>query len=100
MNLLCELLFQFELRFARIKVFDQNSRNENYILLPEEQLGHNDISKVAEKFLNEIVYIGWPHMVKGIVVAVSSKEKYIDQEGAKEMDKKTFQLQTSSAKEQ
>lgn len=81
-------------------VFEQPSRSENLILKPHMRKGFDDIYNVAEKYLNQIVYTGWPHLIKSKVVGVSNSEKYIDGEGIKDMEPKLFQIHMKTAQEQ
>ncbi|XP_073829964.1 5'-3' exoribonuclease pacman [Musca autumnalis] len=91
--------YKFEIRGARVKVFDYPSRNENMILQPQPRKSFDDIFTVAEQMLNQIVYIGWPHLVKAKVVAISNREKYIDVDGIKDMEPKIFDLHTKAVRE-
>lgn len=93
------LKYDFELKFARVHVFEQPSRSENLILKPHMRKGFDDIYNVAEKYLNQIVYTGWPHLIKSKVVGVSNSEKYIDGEGIKDMEPKLFQIHMKTAQE-
>lgn len=70
------------------------------ILQPEGRKDLDDIFAVAEKFLNQVVYIGWPHLVKAKIVGISNNEKYIDSDGIKDMDPRMFNLHVRAAKEQ
>lgn len=81
-------------------MFDYPSRNENMILQPQSRKNFDDVYTVAEKMLNQIVYIGWPHLVKAKVVGISNKEKYIDVDGIKDMESKIFDLHVKAANEQ
>ncbi|KAL9874160.1 5'-3' exoribonuclease 1-like isoform 2-T3 [Glossina fuscipes fuscipes] len=91
--------FDFELKYARAKVFDCPSRSENMILKPKPRKALSDVFAVAEKYLNQVVYVGWPHLNKAKVVAVSSREKYIDVDGIKEMESKVFDGNIRAANE-
>uniref|UniRef100_A0A1I8N9Q4 5'-3' exoribonuclease 1 n=1 Tax=Musca domestica TaxID=7370 RepID=A0A1I8N9Q4_MUSDO len=93
------LEYKFEIRGARVKVFDYPSRNENMILQPQPRKNFDDIFTVAEQMLNQTVYIGWPHLVKSKVVGISNREKYIDVDGIKDMDPKRFDLHTKAVRE-
>lgn len=70
------------------------------ILQPENRKNFDDVYTVAEKYLNQIVFTGWPHLVKAKVVGISSKEKYIDGDGIKDMEAKLFNLHVKSIQEQ
>ncbi|KAM7349373.1 5'-3' exoribonuclease pacman isoform 1-T2 [Cochliomyia hominivorax] len=93
------LKYKFEIKNARVKVFDYPSRNENMLLQPERRKNMDDIYAVAEKYLNQIVFIGWPHLVKAKVVGISNKEKYIDVDGIKDLESKLFDLYVKTAHE-
>lgn len=81
-------------------MFDYPSRNDNMILQPENRKTLEDVYTVAEKYLNQVVYIGWPHLIKAKIVAISNKEKHIDVDGIKETHPHMFDLQVRTAKEQ
>lgn len=83
-----------------MRVFEQPSRNETLILKPQSRKGFDDLFSVAGKFLNQIVYTGWPHLIKAKVVGISDKEKYIDANGIKDMEPKMYQLHVKAAQEQ
>lgn len=93
------LKYKFQIRNARVKVFDYPSRNENMILQPEARPNFDDIYTVAEKHLNQVVYIGWPHLIKAKVVGISNREKYIDVDGIKDNEPKVFDLHVRAAQE-
>ncbi|XP_054727908.1 5'-3' exoribonuclease 1 isoform X2 [Anastrepha obliqua] len=93
------LKYDFDVKFARVRVFDQPSRNESVILKPQNRERFDDVYSVAEKCLNQSIYIGWPHLIKAKVVGISSKEKYIDTSGMKDMDPKLFQIHMKTAQE-
>ncbi|XP_017777725.1 PREDICTED: 5'-3' exoribonuclease 1 [Nicrophorus vespilloides] len=58
---------------AKVKVFEQNSREENMVIKLENEIT-DSIDVVAEELLGKIVFVGWPHLVEAKVVAVSNKE--------------------------
>ncbi|XP_033221729.1 5'-3' exoribonuclease 1 isoform X2 [Belonocnema kinseyi] len=55
---------------AKVKVFEQPSRGENMILhvVPKPK---PDLEAVAEQILGQSVFVGWPHLLEALVVAVS-----------------------------
>lgn len=73
------------MRRAGITVFSYPSRYENLILKPVKRTDFDNVILVAEKFLNQVVYIGWPHLIKAKVVAIFNREKYIDSDGFNDM---------------
>lgn len=87
------LKFDFAVRNARVKVFDNFSRNESMILLPEQIGDFEDIEFVAKKCLDQIVHIGWPHLIKAKVVEVSNAKICITAEGMKENNSRMFEMQ-------
>ncbi|XP_013116160.2 5'-3' exoribonuclease 1 [Stomoxys calcitrans] len=91
--------YKFELRCARVKVFDYPARNENMILQPMARKNLDDVFAVAEQMLNQTVYIGWPHLIKAKVVGISNKEKYIDTDGIKDMEPKIYDLHLRAVQE-
>lgn len=70
------------------------------ILQPESRKNHDDIFAVAEKYLHQTVFTGWPHLVKAKVVGVSNAEKYIDSDGIKNLESKVYDFKMKSAQEQ
>lgn len=70
------------------------------ILQPESRKNMDDVYSVAEKYLNQIIFIGWPHLVRAKVVGVSNKDKYIDMDGIKDLESKIFDFHVKTAQEQ
>lgn len=65
-----------------MRVFEQPSRNESMVVkiqnnfVTDDTL--NELEKIANEFLNETVFIGWPHLTEGKVVKISTREKCCD----------------------
>ncbi|XP_037931182.1 5'-3' exoribonuclease 1-like [Teleopsis dalmanni] len=93
------LNYKFEFKPQRVKVFDQPSRGDNLILKPQKRNEFDDVYKVAEKFLGQTVYIGWPHLMKSTVATVFNNDVIISKTGIKENDPKQFQLNVKSTQE-
>ncbi|XP_032239667.2 5'-3' exoribonuclease 1 isoform X2 [Nematostella vectensis] len=74
-----------ELKKASVKVFQMHSRSDSMILkLQQSQL--EPTIRVAEKYLGETCYVGWPHMVEALVVAVSDNTfRYSRKKGEKDI---------------
>nr|CAI5865767.1 unnamed protein product [Callosobruchus analis] len=75
------LKYKAELKKAKVKVFEQPSRNENMIItiIPDEDLVGDYI---PVDLLGSIVFVGWPHMIEAKVVAISNnRRKYISMGG-------------------
>ncbi|XP_018322001.1 5'-3' exoribonuclease 1 isoform X2 [Agrilus planipennis] len=63
---------------AKVKVFEQASRNENMIvsIVPKKDVPAIDV--LAKKMLGSVVYVSWPHLVEALVVSISNEEyRYI-----------------------
>ncbi|VEN63002.1 unnamed protein product [Callosobruchus maculatus] len=75
------LKYKAELKKAKVKVFEQPSRNENMIItiIPDEDLVGDYI---PVDLLGSNVFVGWPHLIEAKVVAISnSRRKYISMGG-------------------
>lgn len=94
------LEYTADLRNNRVRVFDQPSRNENMILRPVIREGHNDVISVAHDYMDQIVFIGWPHLTKAKVFAVSNRSQRIDGNGVQISDERTFDLHVRTIKDQ
>ncbi|XP_050302110.1 5'-3' exoribonuclease 1 [Anthonomus grandis grandis] len=75
------LKFTSELQKGKVKVFEQPSRYENMtIKLIYDEIDEDDI---PVELLGENVFINWPHMIEGRVVAITnSKIRYISMGGS------------------
>ena len=62
------------LKQEAVKVFEQNSRGFNMMLLLEDQ-GRPDIREVASELLGKEIWVAWPHMVEAKVVGVVSEHQ-------------------------
>ena len=60
------------LRQEGVKVFEQNSRGYNMLLILEDQ-GRPSIKDVANELLGQEIWVAWPHMVEAKVVGVVSE---------------------------
>ncbi|XP_051172121.1 5'-3' exoribonuclease 1 isoform X3 [Leptopilina boulardi] len=58
------------LQKAKVKVFEQPSRGENMMLkiTPKQK---PDLADVANEILGKSIFVGWPHLIEALVVAVS-----------------------------
>ncbi|KAM3961555.1 LOW QUALITY PROTEIN: 5'-3' exoribonuclease pacman [Aphomia sociella] len=78
------LKYKSNLKKCKVKVFDQPSRNENMMikLTPENPL-EESIEKVAQEYLGKVIWVGWPHLTRAKVIAVSNESKrlhYVDKQ--------------------
>lgn len=94
------LQYTGRLRNNRVKVFDQPSRNENMILKPVMREDYNEVITVAQELLDQVVFIGWPHLTKAKVFAISNRSQRIDVNGVQLSDERTFDLHVRAIKEQ
>ncbi|XP_030381323.1 5'-3' exoribonuclease 1 isoform X2 [Scaptodrosophila lebanonensis] len=93
------LPFDFELRHARIKVFVQPSRNENLILMPKKRDLLDSFNSVADLYLQKIVYVGWPHLIKAMVVKVATRDQIVDEKGLHSNESRRFDMECKSLQE-
>ncbi|KAH8294459.1 hypothetical protein KR018_007499, partial [Drosophila ironensis] len=93
------LPFDFELRHDRVKVFEQVSRNQNMVLLPRKSQLEDTLEAVAGKFLEQIVYIGWPHLTKAKVIQVATRNQKVDKEGLSANEPRRFDIDRKSLQE-
>ncbi|XP_026838294.1 5'-3' exoribonuclease 1 [Drosophila erecta] len=84
------LPFDFELRHDRVKVFEQVSRNQNMVLKPRKRQLEDTLEAVAGQYLEQVVHIGWPHLVKAKVVRVATRDQRVDEEGIAQNDSRRF----------
>ncbi|XP_055845347.1 5'-3' exoribonuclease 1 [Episyrphus balteatus] len=87
------LKFDFTIKNSRVKVFDNPARNESLILMPERIPDFDDIEYVSKKCLGQVVYIGWPHLIKAKVTEVSNSVVCVTSEGPKENNSRLFDMQ-------
>lgn len=66
------------LEMKRIKVFQQPSRNESMIVKIDEIQPELSITELADKYIGQEVYIGWPHLREARVFAVSDSKTRIE----------------------
>ncbi|XP_063888211.1 5'-3' exoribonuclease 1-like [Scylla paramamosain] len=67
---------KFHVAKEAVKVFQQNSRGENFILDITEK-DTPDLRDVANQLLGKEVFVSWPHLVEAKVEAVSdAKDRY------------------------
>lgn len=53
---------QFHVGKEGVKVFQQNSRGDNFMLDVTEGAKLSDLKEVANKLLGKIVFVAWPHL--------------------------------------
>ncbi|KAI8034695.1 hypothetical protein M5D96_012518 [Drosophila gunungcola] len=94
------LPFDFELRHDRVKVFEQVSRNQNMVLMPRRRQLEDTLEAVAGQYLEQVVHIGWPHLIKAKVVRVATREQRVDEEGISPNDPRRFDSECKSLQEQ
>ncbi|XP_017064851.1 5'-3' exoribonuclease 1 [Drosophila eugracilis] len=92
------LPFDFELRQDRVKVFEQSSRNQSMVLKPRKrQL--DTLEAVAGQYLEQVVHIGWPHLIKAKVVRVVTRDQRVDEEGISTYESRRFDSECKTLKE-
>lgn len=68
---------KFHIGKEAVKVFQQNSRGENFILDITEQDTKPDLKDLANQLLGKTLFVSWPHLVEAKVTAVASmSDKY------------------------
>lgn len=88
------------MRHERIKVFEQPSRNQSVVLLPKPRALEDTLEAVASAYLGQVVYIGWPHLIKAKVDSVATMEKVVDQSGVRANDARRFEMDVKALEEQ
>lgn len=58
------LNFQTSIKKAKVKVFEQPSRNDNMILEIIREKAEPALSDVARSLLGTIIWVGWPHLTR------------------------------------
>lgn len=58
------------------------------------------LEAVAGKFLEQVVHIGWPHLIKAKVVRVATRDQKVDSEGLTVNDARRFESECKSLQEQ
>lgn len=64
---LCLPLQQFHVAKEEVKVFQHNSRGENFILDITELEEEPDLKDVANQLLGKVVFVSWPHLIEAKV---------------------------------
>lgn len=100
MSNMLAILFQFELRNDRVKVFEQVSRNQNIVLKPRKRQLEDTLTAVASQYLGKVIHVGWPHLVKAIVVRVATRDQRVDSEGITLNDSRRFDSECKALQEQ
>ncbi|XP_022219524.2 5'-3' exoribonuclease 1 isoform X2 [Drosophila obscura] len=93
------LAFNFELRHGRVKVFEQVSRNQNMVLMPRKQAIDDSLEAIAARYLEQVVHIGWPHLIMAKVVKVATRSQCIDKEGKSSNESRRFDMECKTLKE-
>eukprot|EP00099_Drosophila_melanogaster_P014639 NP_523408.2 pacman, isoform A [Drosophila melanogaster] len=93
------LPFDFELRNDRVKVFEQVSRNQNIVLKPRKRQLEDTLTAVASQYLGKVIHVGWPHLVKAIVVRVATRDQRVDSEGITLNDSRRFDSECKALQE-
>ncbi|XP_043500398.1 5'-3' exoribonuclease 1 [Polistes fuscatus] len=66
-----------ELKQAKVKIFEQASRNDNMILYIQQQEEQHNIRVIAASLLNTTVFVEWPYLREALVIGVSDFKKRI-----------------------
>lgn len=88
------------MRHERIKVFEQPSRNQSVVLLPKPRELEDTLEAVAAAYLGQVIYIGWPHLIKAKVESVATMEQIVDQSGVRANDARRFEIDVKALEEQ
>lgn len=65
--------FTFQVKDAKVVIFQQPSRNDSIILTLQNRYKDLDSAAVTKRFLNRAVYFGYPYLNEGKVVSVSDE---------------------------
>ncbi|EDW06116.2 uncharacterized protein Dmoj_GI16439, partial [Drosophila mojavensis] len=93
------LEFDFELRHDRVKVFEQPSRNQSMVLMPRQREAQDSLQSVAAQHLGQVVYIGWPHLIKAKVESVATRDQVVDRDGIRANEPRRFDSDCKSLEE-
>ncbi|KAI4476699.1 hypothetical protein M0802_014829, partial [Mischocyttarus mexicanus] len=66
-----------ELKQAKVKVFEQVSRNENMILYIQQQEEQPNIKQLAASLLHKTIFVEWPYLREARVVGISDFKRRI-----------------------
>ncbi|KAG7166243.1 5'-3' exoribonuclease 1-like [Homarus americanus] len=67
---------KFHIAKDGVKVFQQNSRGENFILDVTESKHVPDLKDLANQLLGKVVFVSWPHLMEAKVEAMCDKSEY------------------------
>ncbi|XP_033150232.1 5'-3' exoribonuclease 1 [Drosophila busckii] len=93
------LAFDYELRHGRIRVFEQPSRNLSMVLLPKKRALPDTLTAVASQYLEQVVHIGWPHLIKAKVESVATRSQIVSKEGIVNNESRHFEMDCKSLDE-
>ncbi|XP_065560994.1 5'-3' exoribonuclease 1-like [Artemia franciscana] len=71
--ILKHLQFKSYLKHAKVKVFQQPSMGENMILELLEKKRFTDLKALAEKLIDSVIFIEWPHLTEAKVAALADR---------------------------
>lgn len=79
------------LKAAKVKVFEEASRNPSMVLILQEQQKAAMVAKdLAAKILGQEVWVYWPHMVEALVDQVWTKDTRFRLDGGKKSEETTI----------
>ncbi|KAH8408891.1 hypothetical protein KR009_003363, partial [Drosophila setifemur] len=93
------LEFDFKLRHDRVKVFEQMSRNQNVQLMPRLRRPETSLEEVCAKYLEQVAYIGWPHLIKAKVVRIATRDQRVDDSGIFANESRRFDSEVKTLQE-
>ncbi|CAB3243400.1 unnamed protein product [Arctia plantaginis] len=68
------LKYRTSLKKGKVKVFDMQSRNDNMIVeIIREEEPNKTLRDIAKDFLGRVIWVGWPHLTRAKVIAVSNE---------------------------
>lgn len=88
------------MRHERIKVFEQASRNQSVVLLPKRRELEDTLEAVAAAYLGQVIYVGWPHLIKAKVDSVATMQQIVDQSGVRGNDARHFEMDVKALEDQ
>ncbi|KAJ8732983.1 hypothetical protein PYW07_015582 [Mythimna separata] len=78
------LKYQTSIKKGKVKVFDQQSRNDNMIVeIIRETEKEDPLEKAAVDLLGKVIWVGWPHLTRAKVISVSDEKMrlhYVDKQ--------------------
>jgi len=70
------------------------------VLKPRKRQLEDSLEAVAGQYLEQVVHIGWPHLIKAKVVRVATRDQRVDEEGLSANESRRFDSECKTLQEQ